>query len=96
MSSVYYDDREMQSYMTRLRRDDRATAIRVRFYGERAKSGEQQLYLERKTHRENWTGEKSCKVSSWTSKSSQDYFNFPSARVTLLHLLPRFNCPALT
>lgn len=62
ISSVYYDDREMQNYSSRLRRDDRATAIRVRFYGERSRSELQSLYLERKTHREGWTGEKSCKV----------------------------------
>lgn len=48
--------------MTRLRRDDRAAATRIRFYGERSEQGTQELFLERKIHREPWTGEQSCKV----------------------------------
>lgn len=65
MSSVYYDNEAMDSYMSRLRRDDKATAIRIRFYGERSTSGSQEVYLERKVHREAWTGERSCKVNKF-------------------------------
>ena len=73
VSSVYHDDSEMQNYMGRLRRDDKATAIRVRFYGQRRRTGDQQLFLERKTHREKWTGEKSCKVQSFHLSTLEEY-----------------------
>ena len=59
--------------MARLRRDDRAAAIRVRIYGQRTLAGEQEVFLERKIHREAWTGEQSCKVQRQT-QNSQDRF----------------------
>ena len=62
VSSVYYDDREMQTYLTRLRRDDQASVVRVRWYGQRTRAANQQLFVERKVHREPWTGETSNKV----------------------------------
>ena len=63
MSSIYYDNRDLDTYMSRLRRDDKAAAVRIRFYGTRSRSGGQEVFLERKTHREPWTGERSCKVT---------------------------------
>ena len=56
VSSVYFDDSEMQNYMGRLRRDDKATAIRIRFYGQRRRTGDQQLFLERKTPQREMDG----------------------------------------
>lgn len=62
LSSVYYDNDIMQSYTSRLLRDDRSTSTRIRFYGPRTRSASQQVFVERKMHREPWTGEQSCKV----------------------------------
>ena len=64
MSSVYFDNEEMDSYVSRLQREDRAAATRIRFYGQRSRSGSQEVFLERKVHREPWTGEQSCKVKA--------------------------------
>lgn len=57
ITSVYYDDPEagLPSYHTRLRREDASTLVRVRWYGARSQSGGQQLFVERKVHREKWT-----------------------------------------
>jgi SPX domain protein involved in polyphosphate accumulation len=52
-------------YHTRLAREDNARLVRVRYYGTRqiGPEGEQQpVFVERKTHRERWTGERSVKV----------------------------------
>lgn len=52
-------------YHTRLAREDNARLVRVRYYGSRqtGPQGEQQpVFVERKTHRERWTGERSVKV----------------------------------
>lgn len=56
---IYFDDREMDLYYGRLRKDEGAEAIRLRWYG-----GMQldQIFVERKTHREDWTGEKLVKA----------------------------------
>ncbi|EGW35475.1 uncharacterized protein SPAPADRAFT_58704 [Spathaspora passalidarum NRRL Y-27907] len=49
----------MDLYYGRLRKDEGAEAIRLRWYGG-MKS--EQIFVERKTHREDWTGEKSVKA----------------------------------
>ena len=59
---MYFDSEDMDSYVSRLQREDRAAATRIRFYGHRSRSGSQEVFLERKVHREPWTGEQSCKV----------------------------------
>jgi SPX domain protein involved in polyphosphate accumulation len=51
-------------YHTRLRRDDGARLVRMRWYGSRApEQDQQQVWVERKTHRQSWTGERSVKVT---------------------------------
>ena len=65
MSSVYMDNSQLDTYHERLRRDDNATLVRVRWYGPRSSSEEQQMFVERKVHRESWTGERSAKVGGW-------------------------------
>lgn len=61
ISSVYYDTEDLQVYHNRLLRHDFASLVRVRWYGERDDSLEFPLFVERKVHREFWTGNKSVK-----------------------------------
>jgi len=63
IASVYYDNPStLAAYHDRLRRDDGACVVRVRWYGDRdACDPQQQLFVERKVHREAYTGEYSSK-----------------------------------
>ncbi|KAI8468970.1 MAG: VTC domain-containing protein [Monoraphidium minutum] len=62
VSSVYFDTPDLASYHSRLAKDDGATATRLRWYGPRRPCDpDQQVFVERKTHREPWTGERSVK-----------------------------------
>lgn len=58
ISSVYYDNDSMELYRGRLEKNEGAEAIRLRWYGSPEPA---EVYVERKTHREDWTGEVSCK-----------------------------------
>ncbi|RPA85494.1 SPX-domain-containing protein [Ascobolus immersus RN42] len=59
ITSIYYDDDKFSLYEGRLKKTEGAEAIRLRWYG-----GMEQdtIFVERKTHREDWTGEKSVKA----------------------------------
>ena len=60
ISSIYYDNPETwELYMGRLKKTEGAEAIRLRWYGGMEN---ETIFLERKTHREDWTGEKSVKA----------------------------------
>ena len=59
ISSVYYDNEDFELYMGRLEKSEGAEALRLRWYGG---MDQQQIFVERKTHREDWTGEKSVKA----------------------------------
>jgi len=63
ISSVYLDSAELDVYRSRLERDEGATLVRVRFYGDVPgdASGEAELFVERKTHHESWTTDRSVK-----------------------------------
>lgn len=58
ISSVYFDNDSFELYMGRLEKTEAAQAIRFRWYGN---IDNQEIFIERKTHREDWTGEKSVK-----------------------------------
>lgn len=58
ISSVYLDNQSMDLYRGRLEKNEGAEAIRLRWYGSPEPS---EVFVERKTHREDWTGEVSCK-----------------------------------
>ncbi len=58
ISSVYLDNEVMDLYRGRLEKNEGAEAIRLRWYGS---SDPAEVFVERKTHREDWTGEISCK-----------------------------------
>ncbi|EXJ72671.1 uncharacterized protein A1O5_03817 [Cladophialophora psammophila CBS 110553] len=60
ISSIYYDNSETwELYMGRLKKTEGAEAIRLRWYGGMEN---ETIFVERKTHREDWTGEKSVKA----------------------------------
>ena len=60
ISSIYYDNPETwELYTGRLKKTEGAEAIRLRWYGGMETDT---IFIERKTHREDWTGEKSVKA----------------------------------
>lgn len=60
ISSIYYDNpATWELYMGRLQKTEGAEAIRLRWYGG---MDTETIFVERKTHREDWTGEKSVKA----------------------------------
>ncbi|KAI9053804.1 hypothetical protein LZ554_002753 [Drepanopeziza brunnea f. sp. 'monogermtubi'] len=60
ITSIYYDNTEKWDlYEGRLKKTEGAEAIRMRWYGG---MDTETIFVERKTHREDWTGEKSVKA----------------------------------
>jgi len=60
ITSIYYDNTETwELYTGRLKKTEGAEAIRLRWYGS---MDTDTIFVERKTHREDWTGEKSVKA----------------------------------
>ncbi|KAK1711335.1 VTC domain-containing protein [Colletotrichum lupini] len=60
ITSIYYDNPETWDlYEGRLKKTEGAEAIRLRWYGGMQSEN---IFVERKTHREDWTGEKSVKA----------------------------------
>ncbi|TVY52767.1 Vacuolar transporter chaperone 4, partial [Lachnellula cervina] len=60
ITSIYYDNPEVWDlYEGRLKKTEGAEAIRLRWYGG---MDTETIFVERKTHREDWTGEKSVKA----------------------------------
>jgi SPX domain protein involved in polyphosphate accumulation len=60
ISSIYYDNTDTwELYEGRLKKTEGAEAIRLRWYGGMEIDT---IFVERKTHREDWTGEKSVKA----------------------------------
>ena len=74
ISSIYYDNTDTwELYTGRLKKTEGAEAIRLRWYGGMEN---QTIFVERKTHREDWTGEKSVKARfSLKEKYVNDYLN---------------------
>ncbi|ORY57477.1 vacuolar transporter chaperone 4 [Pseudomassariella vexata] len=60
ITSIYYDNPEKWDlYEGRLKKTEGAEAIRLRWYGGMRN---EEIFVERKTHREDWTGEQSVKA----------------------------------
>ena len=60
ITSIYYDNTDTwELYEGRLKKTEGAEAIRLRWYGGMETDT---IFVERKTHREDWTGEKSVKA----------------------------------
>ncbi|OCF54818.1 vacuolar transporter chaperone 4 [Kwoniella mangroviensis CBS 10435] len=58
ITSIYFDNEDLELYLGRLEKTEGAEAIRMRWYGDVTGTT---IFVERKTHREDWTGEKSVK-----------------------------------
>ncbi|TCD72002.1 vacuolar transporter chaperone [Steccherinum ochraceum] len=59
ITSIYFDNEDLDLYLGRLEKTEGAEAIRLRWYGD---VDVKTIFVERKTHREDWTGEKSVKA----------------------------------
>lgn len=60
ITSIYYDNPDTwELYLGRLKKSQGAEAIRMRWYGD---VDTETIFVERKTHQEDWTGEKSVKA----------------------------------
>lgn len=60
ITSIYFDNTETwELYQGRLKKTEGAEAIRLRWYGGMSSDT---IFIERKTHREDWTGEESVKA----------------------------------
>ncbi|KAM0688638.1 hypothetical protein COBT_000100 [Conglomerata obtusa] len=59
ISSVYLDNENFDLYKGRLRKDQGAEAIRIRYYTSKMTDV---IFIERKRHEEDWTGEESKKL----------------------------------
>ncbi|KAI8354141.1 VTC domain-containing protein [Choanephora cucurbitarum] len=59
ITSIYYDNDDFELYTGRLEKTEGAQAIRMRWYGD---TNNKTIFVERKTHHEDWTGEKSVKA----------------------------------
>ncbi|KAF5327655.1 hypothetical protein D9619_004796 [Psilocybe cf. subviscida] len=59
ITSIYFDNENLELYLGRLEKTEGAEAIRLRWYGD---VDNKTIFVERKTHREDWTGEKSVKA----------------------------------
>ncbi|KAJ2706687.1 hypothetical protein H4R19_004989, partial [Coemansia spiralis] len=71
ITSIYYDNDSLDLYLGRIEKSEGAEAIRLRWYGEADAS---EVFVERKTHHEDWTGEKSVKERfSIKEKHVNDY-----------------------
>ncbi|KAG1861088.1 VTC domain-containing protein [Suillus tomentosus] len=54
ITSIYFDNEDLELYLGRLEKTEGAEAIRLRWYGD---TGVKTIFVERKTHREDWTKE---------------------------------------
>lgn len=59
ITSIYFDNEDLELYLGRVEKTEGAEAIRLRWYGG---MDVKTIFVERKTHREDWTGEKSVKA----------------------------------
>ena len=59
ITSIYFDNDQFELYQGRLEKSEGAEAIRLRWYGDMSQT---EIFVERKTHREDWTGESSIKA----------------------------------
>ncbi|KAJ2508817.1 hypothetical protein H4217_008465 [Coemansia sp. RSA 1939] len=71
ITSIYFDNEKLDLYEGRIEKSEGAEAIRLRWYGDMDNND---IFVERKTHHEDWTGEKSVKERfSIKEKHVNDY-----------------------
>ncbi|WVQ83124.1 hypothetical protein IAT38_005262 [Cryptococcus sp. DSM 104549] len=78
ITSIYFDNEELELYLGRLEKTEGAEAIRMRWYGDVTGTT---VFVERKTHREDWTGEKSVKERFTIKEGKMN--DFLSGRYTM-------------
>ncbi|VWU51592.1 vacuolar transporter chaperone, putative, partial [Hepatocystis sp. ex Piliocolobus tephrosceles] len=61
ITSVYFDNKQAICYSNRILRFENAQLIRFRWYNDNEDEPNKIIFVERKTHHEEWTGEKSTK-----------------------------------
>lgn len=61
ISSVYYDNDNLDTYHERLHRPEGASLVRIRWYNKRFFDKDDPAFVERKVHHDGWTGDKSVK-----------------------------------
>lgn len=72
ITSIYYDNTDTwELYEGRLKKSEGAEAIRLRWYGG---MDTDTIFVERKTHREDWTGEKSVKARFSLKEKNVNHF----------------------
>ncbi|KAG1861089.1 VTC domain-containing protein [Suillus tomentosus] len=59
ITSIYFDNEDLELDLGRLEKTEGAEAIRLQWYGD---TDVKTIFVERKTHREDWTGEKFVKA----------------------------------
>ncbi|CAD7700341.1 unnamed protein product [Ostreobium quekettii] len=64
ISSVYFDNDELQTYHDRIRREHGSSLTRIRWYNKRVLTDDMETFIERKIHGDSWTGIKSVKERS--------------------------------
>ncbi|KAJ2058136.1 hypothetical protein GGI17_005216 [Coemansia sp. S146] len=73
ITSIYFDNEDLDLYQGRIEKSEGAEAIRLRWYGDMESN---EIFIERKTHHEDWTGEKSVKERfSLKEKYINDYLS---------------------
>lgn len=78
ITSIYFDNEDLELYLGRLEKTEGAEAIRLRWYGD---VDQKMIFVERKTHREDWTGEKSVKARFGIAEHKVN--DFISGRLTM-------------
>ncbi|KNG76727.1 polyphosphate synthetase VTC4 [Plasmodium falciparum IGH-CR14] len=61
ITSIYFDNKDATCYSKRILRYENAQLIRFRWYNENEGDKNKDIFIERKTHHEEWTGEVSTK-----------------------------------
>ena len=61
ITSIYFDSPTMDMYSERLKRSEGAKLFRIRWYGPSKPLGDENVFLELKTHHECWIGDSSVK-----------------------------------
>lgn len=78
ITSIYFDNPDLELYLGRLEKIEGAEAIRFRWYGG---MDQKTVWIEKKTHREDWTGEKSVKTRAPIPESMVN--DFIRGRITM-------------
>ena len=73
ITSIYFDNDQFELYQGRIEKSEGAEALRLRWYGGKDQT---EIFIERKTHREDWTGESSVKSRfALKEKNVNDYLS---------------------